>query len=89
MLESIRDAGSDISIGCFFGLEGSKALAHLLSCINTMGSVPQSQRVLSLPALRQRYQLEGEYPIPSVQHEYEILVRSEVIGLNPIDWKAP
>ncbi|TKX19994.1 hypothetical protein C1H76_7878 [Elsinoe australis] len=54
-----------------------------------MGSVPQSQRVLSLPALRQRYQLEGEYPIPSVQHEYEILVRSEVIGLNPIDWKAP
>ncbi|KAG8626516.1 hypothetical protein KVT40_005461 [Elsinoe batatas] len=54
-----------------------------------MASMPQTQRVLSLPAIRQKYDLEHDQPIPTIQHGHEVLVETEVIGLNPIDWKAP
>ncbi|KAL1303788.1 hypothetical protein AAFC00_007125 [Neodothiora populina] len=54
-----------------------------------MAFIPSSQRALSLPAIRQKYQLEVGHPVPAIRDEHEILVKTEVIGLNPIDWKAP
>ncbi|KAK3689291.1 chaperonin 10-like protein [Podospora appendiculata] len=50
---------------------------------------PQTQTVLLLHAARQPYQLTENYPVPQVQGEHEVLVRTQAIGLNPIDWKAP
>lgn len=50
---------------------------------------PDTQRVLLLHGARQPYQLTEEYAVPAVQGEHEVLVRTQAIGLNPIDWKAP
>ncbi|KAK0612130.1 chaperonin 10-like protein [Immersiella caudata] len=50
---------------------------------------PETQRVLLLHAARQPYELIRDYPVPQVQGDHEVLVRTEAIGLNPIDWKAP
>ncbi|KAK3317531.1 chaperonin 10-like protein [Cercophora scortea] len=50
---------------------------------------PETQTVLLLHAARQPYQLTENYPVPQVQGEHEVLVRTQAIGLNPIDWKAP
>lgn len=50
---------------------------------------PETQRVLLLHAPRQPYQLTDNYAVPKVQGEHEVLVRTQAIGLNPIDWKAP
>jgi hypothetical protein len=50
---------------------------------------PETQKVLLLHAARQPYELTHDYPVPEVQGDDEVLVRTQAIGLNPIDWKAP
>ena len=51
--------------------------------------VPEIQTVLLLRAPRQSYQLSHDHPVPRVQGDSELLVKSRAIGLNPIDWKSP
>lgn len=52
-------------------------------------TLPPSQRVLLLHGPRQPYHVTHDYAVPDLHHDREILVRTAVIGLNPIDWKAP
>jgi hypothetical protein len=47
------------------------------------------QEVLLLHAPKQRYQHTTGHRIPEPKNECEMLVKVEVVGLNPIDWKAP
>ncbi|KAF5021800.1 hypothetical protein F66182_6175 [Fusarium sp. NRRL 66182] len=51
--------------------------------------LPSSQTVLLLHGLRQPYQVTSGYTIPDTHHDHELLVRTNTIGLNPIDWKSP
>ncbi|KAF4966105.1 hypothetical protein FSARC_6156 [Fusarium sarcochroum] len=51
--------------------------------------IPSSQTVLLLHGLRQPYEVTSGYAIPDTQHDHELLVRTNTIGLNPIDWKSP
>lgn len=46
------------------------------------------QDVLLLHAAKQRY-AHTRHPVPQLKHEREMFVEVQVIGLNPIDWKAP
>ncbi len=60
--------------------------------IRTTDSILQSgktQSILVLQAPREKYTLVQNYPIPSPRDATELLVQTEVIGLNPIDWKSP
>ncbi|KAK1775436.1 chaperonin 10-like protein [Copromyces sp. CBS 386.78] len=50
---------------------------------------PEKQTVLLLHAAKQPYQLTDNYPVPQLEGEHDMLVRTQAIGLNPIDWKAP
>jgi hypothetical protein len=50
--------------------------------------VPLAQTALLLHAVRQPYSTE-DHDVPVIYNESEVLVKVEVIGLNPIDWKAP
>lgn len=52
-------------------------------------SVPKTQTILLLYGPKQPYKLVEDYPVPKLQTESEVLVRTRAIGLNPIDWKAP
>ena len=52
-------------------------------------SIPETQSVLLLHGAKQQYQLTKGYAVPQAQTEHEVLLRVRVIGLNPIDWKAP
>ncbi|KAL0936316.1 Zinc-type alcohol dehydrogenase-like protein C2E1P3.01-like protein 1 [Colletotrichum truncatum] len=54
-----------------------------------MADVPETQTVLILHAAKQPYETADGYQVPQLQDEREVLVRTEHIGLNPIDWKAP
>ncbi|KAK0127125.1 hypothetical protein ONS96_006683 [Cadophora gregata f. sp. sojae] len=47
------------------------------------------QEVLLLHAPKQRYEHTKQQPIPELKTDREMLVEVEVVGLNPIDWKAP
>ncbi|KAH6724550.1 hypothetical protein BKA61DRAFT_536174 [Leptodontidium sp. MPI-SDFR-AT-0119] len=47
------------------------------------------QDVLLLHAPKQRYEHTKQQPIPELKTDWEMLVEVEVVGLNPIDWKAP
>ena len=51
--------------------------------------VPETQAVLLLHGARQPYQLTEGYAVPKADNDHELLVKVQVIGLNPIDWKAP
>jgi hypothetical protein len=51
--------------------------------------IPSSQSVLLLHGIRQPYQVTAGYSVPDIKHDHELLVRTDTIGLNPIDWKAP
>lgn len=51
--------------------------------------VPKTQNILLLYGPKQPYKLVEDYPVPELQIESEVLVRTRAIGLNPIDWKAP
>jgi hypothetical protein len=48
-----------------------------------------SQEVLLLHGPKQKYAHTKNQPIPKIQNDREMLVAVEVVGLNPIDWKAP
>jgi hypothetical protein len=48
-----------------------------------------NQEVLLLHAPKQKYAYTPGQPVPSLQNDREMLVAVEVVGLNPIDWKAP
>lgn len=50
---------------------------------------PEKQTVLLLHGAKQPYQLTEDYPVPQLEGEHDVLVRTQTIGLNPIDWKAP
>ena len=50
---------------------------------------PETQSVLLLHGAKQAYQLTEETPVPELRSEDEVLLQTKVIGLNPIDWKAP
>ena len=54
-----------------------------------MSGVPTTQRIAALNALREPYTIVEGHPIPVIKDEDEVLVKCQVIGLNPIDWKAP
>ena len=47
------------------------------------------QEVLFLHAPKQRYEHTKQQPIPDLKTDREMLVEVQVVGLNPIDWKAP
>jgi hypothetical protein len=47
------------------------------------------QEVLLLHAPKQKYTHTKQQPIPRLENDREMLVEVEVVGLNPIDWKAP
>lgn len=51
--------------------------------------VTPHQRVLLLRGPREPYVEVSDHPTPSLDGNREFLVRNLVIGLNPIDWKAP
>ncbi|KAH7368211.1 quinone oxidoreductase [Plectosphaerella cucumerina] len=48
-----------------------------------------TQNVLLLHGPRQAYEETAGYAIPTPTSDREVLVRTETLGLNPIDWKAP
>ncbi|KAL1841137.1 hypothetical protein VTJ49DRAFT_7362 [Mycothermus thermophilus] len=50
---------------------------------------PDKQTVLLLHGARQPYELTEDYPVPALQNDSEALVKTQAIGLNPIDWKSP
>lgn len=52
-------------------------------------TIEPSQDVLLLHKVRGRYELVTNRPIPEIRDSNEVLVKTTVIGLNPIDWKAP
>lgn len=47
------------------------------------------QDVLLLHGPKQRYAHTKKHPVPKVENDREMLVAVDVVGLNPIDWKAP
>ena len=53
------------------------------------GLPAKHQEVLLLHGVKQRYAHTREQPIPRLERDWEMLVAVEVVGLNPIDWKAP
>jgi hypothetical protein len=54
-----------------------------------VGKEDDVQEVLLLHAPKQRYALQKKHPKPRLEDDREMLVAVEVVGLNPIDWKAP
>ena len=42
-----------------------------------------------LNAPKQPYLLSDNHTIPEAERGDEILVKTQVIGLNPVDWKSP
>ena len=50
---------------------------------------PATQNVLLLHGPRQAYEETTGYAIPAQTTDREVLVRTETLGLNPIDWTAP
>ncbi|GAM87622.1 hypothetical protein ANO11243_056490 [Dothideomycetidae sp. 11243] len=63
---------------------------HLLAIMTAFNDavLPPTQSVLLLHQVRQRYRIHTTYPVPQ-PNATEFLMRTEVVGLNPIDWKAP
>jgi hypothetical protein len=47
------------------------------------------QDVLLLHAPKERYAHTRKQPVPKLHNEREMLVQVHVVGLNPLDWKAP
>lgn len=72
------------------GIDGTQNLSQADEQIEPLPiPTPETQTVLLLLAAKQPYQLTEKYAIPELQGEHEVLVRTQAIGLNPIDWKAP
>jgi NADPH:quinone reductase-like Zn-dependent oxidoreductase len=51
--------------------------------------VPTIQSALLLHSIRQPYKITDDHQIPTIQNDFELLVKVKTVGLNPIDWKAP
>lgn len=49
----------------------------------------ETQTVLILDEAKQPYRISDGHPISKLENVREVLVKTEIIGLNPIDWKAP
>jgi hypothetical protein len=47
------------------------------------------QEVLLLHGKKERYAHTKQHPVPELKDDREMLVAVGVVGLNPIDWKAP
>ncbi|KAG9193810.1 hypothetical protein G6011_03845 [Alternaria panax] len=56
---------------------------------DTEHALPAVQSALKLHAIRQPYNVATNHPLPALQHDSELLVKVQAVGLNPIDWKAP
>ncbi|KAK7957693.1 hypothetical protein PG988_012541 [Apiospora saccharicola] len=54
-----------------------------------MNGIPRTHKAAVLHSLKQPYVVDYARPVPELIHEWEVLVKAHVIGLNPIDWKAP
>lgn len=66
------------------------AQEHIQSRLPTSISAPATiQSALILHAVKEKYALVSDHAVPSIIHQDEILIKISVIGLNPIDWKAP
>ncbi|EME80743.1 uncharacterized protein MYCFIDRAFT_35639 [Pseudocercospora fijiensis CIRAD86] len=50
--------------------------------------LPARQCALVLHALKQRFVLSQNHPVPEVKRPDELVVEIRAIGLNPIDWKS-
>lgn len=50
-------------------------------------STPQCQRALTV-ARKGEYEIVDDFPCHAFENEDEVLIRSVVVGLNPIDWKS-
>ncbi|EXJ68942.1 uncharacterized protein A1O5_07874 [Cladophialophora psammophila CBS 110553] len=59
------------------------------SSSTSLPSISTQQRALLLHGPKQPYAEVLDHPIPSLLDNRELLVWNRVIGLNPIDWKAP
>ncbi len=51
--------------------------------------IPEKQIALLLHGPRQPYAAVEDHGIPAPLDDREVLVKNLVLGLNPIDWKAP
>jgi hypothetical protein len=51
--------------------------------------LPETQSALQLHAIRQPYKVTKDHETPTMQNDFELLVKVQAVGLNPIDWKAP
>ncbi|KAI1609744.1 oxidoreductase [Exophiala viscosa] len=51
--------------------------------------IPERQSALLLHGPRQPYAAIDDHGIPVPSEDREVLVKNVVLGLNPIDWKAP
>ncbi|KAH7148353.1 hypothetical protein EDB81DRAFT_868704 [Dactylonectria macrodidyma] len=71
-------------------LEANRAGSiHSTDSSPAVHQLPDTQTVLLLHGVRQQYELTSGYVLPATQHDHEVLVRTNTIGLNPIDWKSP
>ncbi|TID14087.1 GroES-like protein [Venturia nashicola] len=54
-------------------------------------TVPETQKVLLLRAVKTKYEIVEGYSIPEIEssNEDELVVKVLFVGLNPIDWKSP
>ncbi|RDI84051.1 hypothetical protein Vi05172_g5836 [Venturia inaequalis] len=54
-------------------------------------TVPETQKVLLLRAIKQKYEIVEGYSTPEIEpsNEDELVVKVLFVGLNPIDWKSP
>lgn len=54
-------------------------------------TVPETQRVLLLRAMKTKYEIVEGYSTPEIEpsNEDELVVKVLFVGLNPIDWKSP
>lgn len=71
--------------------ESNAKAESLTSPINASQGTLQvlHQEVLLLHGVKQRYTHTLKYEIPKARDDSEMLVKVTVVGLNPIDWKAP
>lgn len=51
---------------------------------NSTITTPSTQRALLLRAIKERYELVHDFPLPALEGHHEVLVRVEAIGLNPV-----
>jgi hypothetical protein len=90
-LESPSDTEEDLGSPLKRRSRGAKVdSAPEKSSSNGVGQFDREhQDVLLLHGAKQRYAHTPKQSIPRPKNDREMLVQVKVIGLNPIDWKAP